>query len=229
MFRKIVLSAAFAVGAVSAAQAATYTFDFTVPRADNQEAQYYTSNEDASFGVTVEGFYYSLLGSSYVQGGAIDVDSNSYGLISQNGWDEHHTIDSWGSDESMKFTFDNGALVTLTNIVISWAEGYGWYDLFGDDSLIGSSRFGTPASSDEYNSFAVGTRTHSIYYHRTCGNRFSGYYNCSYTDYKESGIKIESITVEYTAPPSVVPLPAGAPLLLGGFGALAFLRRRKSA
>ena len=35
--------------------------------------------------------------------------------------------------------------------------------------------------------------------------------------------------VDDTTPPNVIPLPAGLPLLLGGLGVLALVRRRASA
>ena len=212
------------------ASAATYTFTFD-NREDNQTSQYFTSNEDPGFGVLVEGFYYSLSGSSYVQGSAIDVDTNSYGLISDNStscgryycWiSDEHTIDSWDDDESMKFTFDRD--VTLTDITISWHEGTGDYDLFAGGELVGNTRDGavTPAGPD--NVYAIGARTFEETVNTT---NYWCWRICASTNYYESGIKIKSITVQYQ--PSVVPLPAGAPLLLGGLGALALLRRRKKA
>ncbi len=212
------------------ASAATYTFTFD-NREDNQTSQYFTSNEDPGFGVLVEGFHYSLNGSSYVQGSAIDVDTNSYGLISDNstscGWyycriSDEHTIDSWDNDESMKFTFDRD--VTLTDITISWHEGTGDYDLFAGGELVGNTRDGavTPTGPDSV--YAIGTRT----FEEIVTSNYWCWRNCTSTKSYESGIKITSITVEYEAT-SVIPLPAGAPLLLGGLGALALLRRRKKA
>lgn len=124
----------------------------------------------------------------------------------------------------MKLTFDGGKTVTLSSIVISWFEGTGDYDLFADGTHVGNTSDGAVLPAGPANVFAIGTRTLTETYTYRCGYRLR--HTCTGTKDVESGIKIGSITVDYTPETPVVPLPAAAPLLLGGLGLMAALRRR---
>lgn len=227
MSTKVIIAAgAIAFGlSASAAQAVTYTFDFSSLGSDHSTL-YVASNEDAGFGVTIVGRHYGLSGGSYVEGGEIDVDTNSYGLISKNSYHESHTIDSWGADESMKFTFDDGKLVSLANVVISWFSGTGDYDVFADGAHAGHTSDGAVVPAGPANVFAIGTRTIETDY--CISYRWDG--SCKAYKKYDSGIKIKSLTVEYTpgGGGGVIPLPAAGWLLIGALGGLGALRRRKS-
>jgi hypothetical protein len=208
----------------AAAEAATYSFDFrtgggrpTVSNADSAD----WSSKPVGLDVTVIGRTYSLSGVNYVAGSTIDVENNNYGLISKNCafefivcWaSEEHTIDSYGADESMVFTFSEA--VNLAGVGIGWSEGWGFYDLFFGNSinaltLLGNTEDGPLAlPTGAYTTFAIGTRS-----------LWSGFK-------KESGIKIKSLSVNYEAP-APVPLPAAGLLPVAALGALGAMRRRRT-
>lgn len=210
----------------SAASAATATFDFTTYGNTNDTLSTFNSNVPG-FSVNVSGSHYSLSGSAFVAGGAVDVDTNSYGLISDNS-NDRHTIDSWGTDEAMIFDFGS-KVVKITNIIIGWYEGTGNYDLFVDGTLAGNTGAGSVVTSAAGSVFAIGARTFTQSYR--CKQKIKGKWK--WTDCTreiESGIKISSITVSYDdpPPPPVVPLPAGAVLMLTALGGLGFARKRKA-
>lgn len=219
ILKTAVSASALAFAAVSA-NAATYTFDFA-SLGSNHSSLYVESNEDSNEGVTVTGSYYSIDNGNFLAGDDIDVDTNSWGLISNNSRSDSHTIDSKGTDEAMVFTFDN-IDVTMNSIDISWYEGTGDYDLFTDGVHQGHTSTETVLPAGPASSFAVGTRT------ITNCSYIAGRHGGNQCSPDESGIKIGSITIDYT-PENVqaVPLPAAGWMLFAGLGGLAAMRRRK--
>lgn len=217
---RILIAGALAVAA-SGVQAATYTFDFS-RQGSNHSSLDVLSNEAPPLSVNIVGRHYSLNNGMYVEGGAIDVDTNAWGLISDNPLD-YHTLDSWGKDESMIFTFGGGKEVSLTSVAISWYHGSGDYDLFADGVHVGNTANGSVLPATTANVFAIGTRTI-----RTC-ERYRRNGTCKKWNTNNSGIKIKSITVEYDpngGGAAVVPLPAAGGMLIAALGALGLMRRR---
>jgi hypothetical protein len=236
-----------------AASAATYSYNFSGFPA-NGETRDVASTPAGGPTLTITGDYYTIDGSgAYSGSGSPDVETNSWGLISDNYKDcnnysrsdnvdcgsGEHAIDSAGpeGDEAMVFSFTEA--VRLTSITISWYSGMAF------DVIAGSSLFETIALNS-YDStspagytflfdgtapelvgslFAIGTRT--IQQCSTNTRSYNGWNNNCTT--RESYIKIRGITVETIDQPQVVPLPAAGWLMLAGFGGLAAMRRRKKA
>lgn len=217
----LVASGLLAIGS-TAASAASYTFHFSDDYLVGGDAKTKTfrSVESPSMTVDVSGHYYSMSDGGYNGYGSADVDLNSYGLISRNYGESGspaHAIDSWGHDESMKFSFSQ--LVSLTGAYVSWAYSNfstAQWDVFEDGQLAGinSGAGWTSLNLGEADNFAIGTRTY-----KRC---FFG----RYCFWDQSAIKLKSIVVEHT--PSEVPLPAAGWMLLAGLGGLVAMRKRST-
>jgi len=207
----VLIATSFAQSAV----AATLTFDFT-KLGSNHASLTVASNEDANVSVDVTVKYYTIANNMFVAGSSIDVDTNSYGLISKNWKSENHTIDSYGyGNEAMIFTF--APAVRITNVLISWAYGTGAYDVFVDNVFAGNTQLnGVQVPTAIGNVFAIGARGIEV-----CEKKK----NKTKCRTKDTGIKISSISVEMTP----VPVPASALLLVGALGGLGLMRRRKMA
>lgn len=230
------LSAIAAVAAVAAmaggaASAASYTFDFTDSKystaddkPDNNSSITISSVEDKDVTVTLSASYFKLSSRQLNPYGEADVDFNSYGIISQNDHESgspDHAIDSWGKDEAIIFDF--GMDVILADVDLSWHYG-ATYNKYGHkigyatphwDLFIGEA-FEGRYSGDEGvdvagSSFAIGTSTKFF----------------SDGSYRQSAIKIRSITIE-KLPVSEVPLPAAGWMLVAGLGGLVAAKRRKA-
>lgn len=223
--------AAAALTSLSAtfAHASTLTFDFA-NKGSNHSLLTVAADEDTSVTVDVTGRYYTIDNGMFDAGYAIDVDTNSYGLISKNWRGEAHTIDSYGyGNEAMIFSFDPS--VRITGIDISWSYGTGAYDVFVDEVFTGNTILdGAQVPTVYGNTFAIGARgieqdgrcsywttvRHGHYTYRV-----KKYRDCTYT--ADTGLKIRGITIE-VAP---VPVPASALLLLGALGGFGAMRRRR--
>jgi hypothetical protein len=211
---------------VASAQAATVTNEFCFAKSPSScAAPAFHNASSASFTgsnglvVNVTGTTYSKSGSNFVAGTQIDVENNSYGLISSNLYDKdangnfidtntnpEHAIDSKGPDEAMVFDF--GRVVTLSSIYFGWTAGAKLFSLFVDGTHVGNftANAGLPTGVTG-TTFAVGA---------TKG--WTGRY------WRESYLKLKSITVSYQ--PSEIPLPASGLLLLGGLFGFAAVRRK---
>lgn len=238
------LSALLAAGSASAASY-TFIFDNSIP--DDQDVIHVMDTTN-TLGVTISGLYYTP-GATYNTSGTHDVDSNSWGLISQNG--EQHTLDSLSpyGQESFQFVFDGGKEVSLTDVDISWSEywyfrngsyrshgysasdAFGVYDLFADGDFVGNSYDGEDLPAGPANEYAIGAASREWISYYSCDRygRYdrSGQYTCEKEHEKYYGFKIRSITVEYEDTPQI-PLPAAGWMLIAGLGGMAALRRKKA-
>ena len=178
-----VLAAVTTLAGATLAQASTYTFNFVNAFPNDSESVYVRDTED-KIGVTITGQYYSKSGDTFVAGDAHDVDSNDWGLISQNG--EQHTLDSYGSLESFKFTFDDGMEYSLEDVDVSWSyqwefengkrvktrydggADYAYYDLFADGSYVSTIDGAFVATDDVANMWAIGMAMQSGVTEATC-------------------------------------------------------------
>ena len=248
-----VLAAMGSLGLAAApASAATTSYTYTFGNGDEDLSTtpgylYVTEDGGTDLGLTVTGHSYTIgEGGAYVAGSSVDVDMNAFGIISKNGRYEEHTVDSRGGWESMKFTFDGGKEVTLTEIVIGWSEtwisvsgellkhvygsggGNAEYDLFADGFLVGNTSEGAVVPAGPANVFAIGTRTLSALIETRCEYQLrGGDQTCSFWKDYDYGIKIRSITVEHDTP--AIPLPAAGWLMLGALGGLGAVGRRRAS
>ncbi len=224
-----------AIGASAASAAVVenkYCFAYSsncpgVPSISNAASQSFTGS--GGLAVNVTGKVYTKSGSNFVAGSSIDVENNSYGLISNNygdnlsdrGETHQHALDSYYNDEA--FVFDFGRQVTLTDLYFGWAAkskdnrnfySGGWFELFVDglsQGIFGANSSFASASDLTGQVFAIGAAN-------------GGYMNKYY-----SHLKLKKMTVSYDdPPPNVVPLPAGAVLMLTALGGLGFARKRKA-
>jgi hypothetical protein len=216
----------FLSGAASASTVHTFNFA-SPPPVSNAASQVFTA--DTGLDVTVTGKTYTINSGNFVGGVEIDVENNSWGLVSHNpssepsdnGKSGEHSIDSRYDDEAMIFDF--GKEVTLTSLHFGWAKyasigGHfhdgGMFNLFVDGALQGSY-WVTAALPENITGtvFAIGATAF----------KFS---NSNTT--RHSYLKLKKMHVTYDAP-EVIPLPAAGWLLLGGLGGLAAMKRRRRA
>ena len=224
-------------------QAWTIHLHSTTSFGDNQFGKVVGADGDEDFKVTVNGYLYEIDEEVYDPGNEVGVDSNRFGLII-NRPDDDHTVDSRGSDESLKFTFGEDVEVELIDITIGWSEqwknysyqgstrggGLAEYDLFADGEFLGNSAFDELLPTELANMFAIGTRT--LYDYESCGDQYlrvtDQVSDICRPDMYDFGMKLQSITVRATYDDTtVVPLPAAGWFLLGGLGGLAAMRRRQ--
>jgi Ca2+-binding RTX toxin-like protein len=233
--------AAFVLGLAAAVNAATVsqTFTFTGNGTATQSSFEMTSGEVT---LTLGAALYNtpgLVGTDLVTTNALKLTrSNGYGLYVVNtvnngsSWsDNDHRIDGF-YNEIVTFAFDKA--VRITGVTFKEVLSGSVFDLYVNDlggtpdykgsQLVDNSLdlpagtgtlFGIGASQDGEKSVCVKWK------HDKCK---------AWKKYDVwSGFKITSLTVEYDEPVTTVPLPAGGMLLLAGLGALAVLRKRKTA
>lgn len=211
MFAKSVFAGAIVlVSSLSAATAATETYDFL----GYMPGTYYSSvdfTSDMGNTVTVTAGTYSENISDGTEGAAVVGQWTGYGLGAcsyggQKGCSESHYVDGWGTNEFLKFAF--GYDVTIESIQF---KDYG--DNYFDLTLANGANI-LDLMYDAAGLFQTTTDA--------MGSMFAlGAYNWT------SGFKVQSITVSYNT--SEVPLPAAGWLLIAGLGGLAAMKRRSSA
>ena len=162
----------------------------------------------------------------------IDVGQWSTGLGAQFKGDKDHRVDGRGGDEMLLFSFNRE--VTLKFVGVSYFD-------HDDDVEIASYFMGKKGLTlDEYNSDVdLDPWYKSTWYYNGSSDdhgkvwldkdeQVTGKFLGIGSDHKHDEFKVAAIKVSYEHI-AAIPLPAGLPLLLGGFGLLALLRKRKSA
>jgi hypothetical protein len=162
----------------------------------------------------------------------IDVGQWSAGLGAQFKGDKDHKVDGRGGDEMLLFTFNRE--VTLRFVGVSYFD-------HDDDVEIASYYMGKKGlKRDEYHSDVdLDPWFKSTWYYNGSSDdhgqvwldkdeQVTGRFLGIGADHKGDQFKVSKIKVSYEHI-AAIPLPAGLPLLLGGFGLLALLRKRKSA
>jgi len=247
-----VASVACTMGAAVNASTVTANFNFRAPPVIASSTSQMFSNNGID--VTVTGQYYTAptaVGDAFAGSGALQVQNNSYGLISCNPSEIYrgrcpspgHAVDSIDGFEGMIFDFGS-KVVDLTSLAFGWSwnskygsasnSSKGFYDLFVDGLYAGNSKDGLtfPAVGTK---FVVGARSDTYSYDCSIKRwkKVNGRWKkisipktCTKT--QDVAFKISDMSVDYTPPPSPVPLPAGAVLLISGLAGLGIARKRKA-
>lgn len=218
LFTKIVAPFAFALTA-SAASAATVTdfidlrgqggrdtsHEFTATSGDlHVEATGHYLNSDGSIGAAAQIGQYS-------QGLGVTTDTCFFCL------GDSHMVDSTGRDEVVKFAFDSA--VSISRVYFSHTSS--WDDF--SFSVIGTG--GSVMSfSGDLNILGIGYG----YYDFAGPLAISNIFGIGASGTGDS-FKIAALDVVWEEAAPAVPLPASALLMLGAFGGLGALRRRKAA
>ncbi|WP_299814972.1 VPLPA-CTERM sorting domain-containing protein [uncultured Jannaschia sp.] len=211
MLRSILFATTASLGLAGAADAATHTFSLADDGSTSQVERTFTYGD---LSLTVTG---AIFGYDAKTGKAaftpIATQSHDKGIGIQNSLlDNTHLVDGSGKQEALVFTFNRE--VRLDNISFSYWDGNDHFALatganvdFKGISGSGSSFYHTEGFSKDYTSdiFALGAFE------------------------KNDEYKVKKLTVSYddTPPPSPVPLPAAAWMLVAGIGGLAAAARRK--
>jgi type V secretory pathway adhesin AidA len=162
----------------------------------------------------------------------IQVGQWSAGLGAQFKGDKDHRVDGRGRDEMLLFSFNRE--VTLKFVGVSYFD-------HDDDVEIASYFMGKKGLTlDEYHSdvdldpwfkstwFYNGSSDDHGQVWLDADEQVTSKFIGIGADHKDDQFKVAAIKVSYEHI-AAIPLPAGLPLLLGGFGLLAVLRKRKSA
>lgn len=217
-----VASAAAFLSSVGAAGAATLVFELqgsdstnynALPSSFSLTVGGVTATFDAKAIENVIGGSNSTLTSGTVHDAHIGRYGGGAGVVNSTG-DGSHTVDGSGYDDFIQITFDKA--VTITSIAFGYYDFYDYFRYLTDTSGDGAIGLGDTYS----NAISV-----------MLNNPFSGFGGLT-TDIFAVGAfgnhdswKLKSVTVEYVPETPVVPLPAAAPLLIGGLALLAGLRR----
>ncbi|WP_120501012.1 VPLPA-CTERM sorting domain-containing protein [Roseovarius sp. EL26] len=158
-----------------------------------------------------------IVTSGTVQDGHIGRYYGGAGVVNSSS-DGSHTVDGRGWDDFVEITFS--AMVEIKEISFGYYDGYDNFRILTDASGDGEIGVGDAYGSN------VNVSQNSPYtgFNGLLTNVFAV---AAFGDY--DSWKLKSITVEYddTPPPAVIPLPAAGWLLLGAFGGMAALRRKR--
>lgn len=200
----------------SAPQAAPITYDFTSGNASVPSLNYLVGG----LGLAVTGFLYSPI-ETLNAGVLVDQSNNGLGVCgtqlvtSTRNCTGNPLLDGGsaaGNDnELLKFSFSSG--VSLQSISFSNNDTNDVFDFFLGEPLDLQFSFLTPTEGQRTYSFANPNPFGSVFAIGLRGD--------------SDQVRIAGLTVLYDA--AVVPLPGAGLLLIGAFGALAALRRRRGA